>query len=308
MKRLRQLLPILFSLLILGLAIWAVAHEFRNYTVQDLLNSLKNIPTSHKLGAVALTFLGYLSMTGYDWLGFIYVRRMLKLRHIIETAFISYAVGNTVGFTLLSGTAIRYRYYSAFRVPPLDIAKIIAFTHLEFWLGMLTIGGVIFLFDPLNLSDFLKFPLGSVKAIGIVFLTCVSVYFSIGFLCVKPFKIKGAELEYPSFGLSLGLILVSLLDWLLAASVLYLLLPTMKLSFLGFFGIYVFALTAGVVSTVPGGLGVFDYAIAHLLAPDVPKPELGGALIAYRGIYHFIPLVVAVVLMLGREWRHHQMK
>lgn len=307
MKRLRQLLPILFTLFILGLAIWAIVHEFRNYTLQDLLNSLEDIPTSHKIGALALTFLGYLAMTGYDWLGFRYVHRMLRLKHIIETSFISYAIGNTVGFTLLSGTAIRYRFYSAFGVPPLDIAKIIAFTHLEFWLGMLTIGGVIFLLDPLNLSDFLKFPFGSVKAIGIVFLTSVSVYFTIGFLCVRPLKIKGEEFEFPSFGLSIGLILVSLVDWFLASSVLYCLLPPMKLSFLGFFGIYVFALTAGVVSTVPGGLGVFDYAITHLLAPYVTKPELGGALIAYRGIYQFIPLIIAVVLMLGREWRN-QMK
>ncbi|WP_245927656.1 lysylphosphatidylglycerol synthase domain-containing protein [Aphanothece hegewaldii] len=306
MIRLRQLLPILFTLVILGLATWAVAQEFKNYTFQDFLDSLAQIPPQQKLGSIVVTFIGYLSMTGYDWLGFCYVNRMLKLRHIIETSFISYAVGNTVGFTLLSGTAIRYRFYSAFGVPPFDIAKIVAFTHLEFWLGMLTIGGFIFLLDPLNLSDFLKFPLGSVKAIGILFLLIVIIYFTFSIFCAsKTLKIKGEELKFPSFGLSLGLIVASLIDWVLAATVLYLLLPEMKISFLGFFGIYVFALTAGVVSTVPGGLGVFDYAIAHLLAPFVPKPELGAALIAYRGIYHFLPLIVAVVLLLGREWRHH---
>jgi hypothetical protein len=160
----------------------------------------------------------------------------------------------------------------------------------------------------LNLSDFLKMPLGSVQAVGIVFLTIVSIYFTFSVRCPQPWKIRGEELKFPSFGLSLGLIAVSLLDWLLAATVLYLLLPRMEISFLGFFGIYVFALTAGVVSTVPGGLGVFDYAIAHLLAPYVSKPELGGALIAYRGIYHFLPLIVAVLLLLGREWRHHYFK
>jgi uncharacterized membrane protein YbhN (UPF0104 family) len=309
MIRLRQLLPILFSFFILGLATWAVVHEFRAYTVQDLLDSLNQIPPQRKLDAIAVTFLGYLSMTGYDWLGFVYVNRMLKLRHIIETSFISYAVGNTVGFTLLSGTAIRFRFYSALGVPPLDIAKIIAFTHLEFWLGMLTIGGFIFLLDPLNLSDFLKLPFGSVKAIGIVFLIIVSIYLTFSIFCNdKTLKIRGEELKFPSFGLSLGLIAVSFIDWVLAATVLYLLLPEMKISFLGFFGIYVFALTTGVVSTVPGGLGVFDYAIAHLLAPFVTKPELGGALIAYRGIYHFLPLVVAVALLLGRELRHHHLK
>ncbi|GFE69870.1 lysylphosphatidylglycerol synthase domain-containing protein [Chroococcus sp. FPU101] len=308
MNRLRQLLPILFSLFILGLAIWAVAHEFRNYSIQDLLNSFAQIPKERKLGAIAFTFLGYLSMTAYDWLGFLYVGRMIKLRHIVETSFISYAVGNTVGFTLLSGTAIRYRFYSALGVSAFDIAKVIAFTHLEFWLGMLTIGGIIFLVDPLNLADFLKFPLGSAKTIGVLFLIIVAIYFIFSIFWKKTLNIKGEEIKLPSFGLSLGLIVTSFVDWFLASMVLYLLLPKMKLSFLGFFGIYVFALTAGVVSTVPGGLGVFDYAIIQLLTPFIPKPEIGAALIAYRGIYYFLPLIVAVVLILGREWRHHQMK
>lgn len=303
MKYLRPLIPILFSVTIVGLASWAIAHEFREYNIQDLLTSLDRITTRQKLTAIVLTFLGYLSMTGYDYLGFLYINRALKLKHIIETSFISYAVGNTVGFTLLSGTAIRYRFYSALGVPPLDIAKIIAFTHLEFWLGMLTIGGTIFLIDPLNLSSLFKLPFGSVRPVGIIFLLIVGIYFVLSIWWRKPLRILGEELKFPSFELSIGLILVSLIDWALASAVLYLLLPEMNLSYLGFFGIYVFALTAGVISTAPGGLGVFDVAIAKLLEPFVAKPELGAALIAYRGIYHFLPLIVAVALVLGREWQ-----
>jgi uncharacterized membrane protein YbhN (UPF0104 family) len=45
-------------------------------------------------------------------LGFYYINHPLALGTIIRTAFISYALGNTIGLTLFSGTAIRYRFYT----------------------------------------------------------------------------------------------------------------------------------------------------------------------------------------------------
>jgi uncharacterized membrane protein YbhN (UPF0104 family) len=45
-------------------------------------------------------------------LGFYYINHPLALGTIIRTAFISYAFGNTIGLTLFSGTAIRYRFYT----------------------------------------------------------------------------------------------------------------------------------------------------------------------------------------------------
>jgi uncharacterized membrane protein YbhN (UPF0104 family) len=67
-------------------------------------------------------------MTGYDRLGFYYIKHPLALGTIIRTAFISYALGNTIGLTLFSGTAIRYRFYTPAGVGVVDIAKVITFT------------------------------------------------------------------------------------------------------------------------------------------------------------------------------------
>lgn len=56
-------------------------------------------------------------------------------------------------------------------------------------------------------------------------------------------------------------------------------------------------MTAGVVSNVPGGLGVFETVILLLLAPQVPAVSVLGALLAYRAVYYFLPLMVAIVLL-----------
>lgn len=306
MNRIRQILPILLALILLSLAIASIIHEFHSYSLQDLENSLGNIPKSRKLGAIAVTGLGYLVITGYDWLGFHYIRHSLSPYKIIFTSFLSYAIGNTVGFTLFSGTAIRFRFYSPWGVSPVKIAKLIAFTHLSFWLGMLVVGGIVFLVDPLTLPDILKLPFESVRPLGLIFLAIAGFYLGLAWY-QKPLNIRGETIALPSVQLSLGLILVSALDWALAAGVLYLLLPThISLSYPSFFGIYVLALTAGIISTVPGGLGVFETVLLWLRPPSLSTPDMLGALLAYRGIYYFLPLIVAIILWGISEWQRHR--
>jgi hypothetical protein len=58
------------------------------------------------------------------------------------------------------------------------------------------------------------------------------------------------------------------------------------------------------VSNVPGGLGVFETVILWFLSAKVAKPQILGSLLAYRGIYYFLPLLVAALIWLIHE--HHQ--
>ena len=305
--RIRQIVPILIILGLLSICFRSIAHELREYSWQQVWQSLMAIPDSQKLAALLLTALGYLTITGYDLLGFRYIRHSLAPAKIILTSFLSYAIGNTVGFTLFSGTAIRYRFYRAWGVTPLQIAKVIGFTHLSFWLGMLAIGGVVFLVDPLTLPSLLKLPFHSVHPLGLIFLSIALLYLLFSLWYHKPLYFRGEALAVPSFGLSLGLMIVSALDWGLASGVLYRLLPShASLSYPGFFGIYVLALTAGIFSTVPGGLGVFETAILLLRPPSLSAPEMMGALLVYRGIYYFLPLIVALGLWVVHEFQSHR--
>ncbi len=75
-----------------------------------------------------------------------------------------------------------------------------------------------------------------------------------------------------------------------ASSVLYVLLhASADIGFLPFLGAFLLAMVAGVVSNVPGAVGVFESAML-LLLPDIPAATLLGSILAYRLIYYLIPL------------------
>ena len=71
--------------------------------------------------------------------------------------------------------------------------------------------------------------------------------------------------------------------------------PEIGVSFPHLVAVYLTALLAGLVSHVPGGLGVFDSIVLLLLSPEVPPPIVLGTLLAYRGIFHLLPLTLALV-------------
>ena len=88
------------------------------------------------------------------------------------------------------------------------------------------------------------------------------------------------------------------MDWALLGSILYVLLPLhTKISYPGFLGIFMLAQFFGIVSNVPGGLGVFESVIIILLSPAMQPSAILGSLLVYRGIYYILPLVVSSILL-----------
>ncbi|HEY9599872.1 MAG TPA: hypothetical protein V6D33_19595 [Cyanophyceae cyanobacterium] len=288
----------LFGILLLILSIWAISNELQDYHYSDVISSFQALPVKQLYWAIGLTGLGYFVMTGYDILAFRYIGYSLAYSKIAVTGFISCAFGNTVGFAVLTGGAIRYRFYSVWRLSAIAIAQIIAFVNFTFWLGLLAVSGVMFLLNPLTIPTQLNLPFSSVRFLGMIFMLVVAVYLLGSLLSRKSLKIRQQKFRFPSFTLALAQIGVSSLDWILAAAVLYVLLPANTLlSYSNFLGIYLLAMTAGVISNVPGGLGVFETVILLLLKGKATTTAVLASLLAYRGVYYLLPLAVATGLL-----------
>ncbi|WP_445635822.1 lysylphosphatidylglycerol synthase domain-containing protein [Nostoc sp. DSM 114161] len=297
-KKLRINFSSLFGLLLLMLSLWAIARELQEYNYRDILNSLAAIPKSRLSLAIWLTALGYLVMIGYDILGFNYINRSLSWNKIAFTNFISSTFSNTIGFALLTGSAIRYRFYANWGVSAVAIAQVIAFVNFTFWLGMFATAGLIFFTNPLTIPTQLHLPFTTVRPIGIFFLLLIAIYLLGSILIKQPLIIRQHEFRFPSLPISLAQIVISSLDWILAAAILYVILTNnTSLSYLDFLGIYLLAMFAGVVSNIPGGLGVFETVILLFLSSKILPVTILGSLLAYRGVYYFFPLLLAAGLL-----------
>lgn len=294
--------PAILAIILFGLSMWAIRQELRQHSITEIWSNLRSIPAESISLAIVATLFNYLALTGYDTLAARYVKQPLAYRQTALVAIISYAISNTVGLALLSGSAIRYRFYSTWGVPISKIAQIIAFCNVSFWLGLCAVGGILFIFEPIAVPKLLKLPFSSVHPLGIIFLIIVSAYLFWSVLSSGSLRVGSLTIPHLPLQLSIAQILITSLDWALAASVLYILLPSSApLSYAGFFGIYLLAQIAGITSNVPGGLGVFETVILILISPPVPADELFGALLAYRGIYYFLPFAIAVLILGGYE-------
>jgi glycosyltransferase 2 family protein len=120
----------IFGLLLLALSIWAITNQLGEYNYCDVINSLKAIPTQRLSLAIWLTALGYLVMIPYDILGFYYIGHFFTWSKIAFTNFISSVFSNTIGFALLTGSTIRYRFYKSWGVSPLGINRCSRFTGI----------------------------------------------------------------------------------------------------------------------------------------------------------------------------------
>ena len=91
--------------------------------------------------ALLLTALNYAVLTGYDQLAFAWVGRRLHRGWIALAGFVSYAISNSLGFGMLSGAAVRFRFYTRWGVSAVELSKIVLFQTTTFWLGLLVLGG-----------------------------------------------------------------------------------------------------------------------------------------------------------------------
>jgi phosphatidylglycerol lysyltransferase len=282
------------------IALVVIYHKLRNYHYHQIVVQVKQISFGYLIAAIVLTLLDYFTLTGYDAMGLRYIGHKLQYRRIALASFVGYAFSHNA--TIFGGSAARYRIYSSLGVSATEVAKLIAFCVLTFWLGFFTLGGIVFILQPQHIPNAIHLPFVSVRPIGIIFLLIVTAYLLQGILKKQPIRVKEWELVMPSVKLSVGQVLISLTDWMLAGGVLYVLLPkTMHLTYIPFLGIFLLAQITGLLSYVPGGLGVFETVIVLLLSGYGSSETIIGSLLLYRLIYYLLPFCAASVILITYE-------
>lgn len=177
-----------------------------------------------------------------------------------------------------------------------------SFLSFSFALGMVEVSGIVFVLAPGDTAALLQLPFRSLFPIGVANLTLVAIYAGWSLRRRGPLQVWRWALPAVSPRLLAAQLIVPALDWTLAGAALYVLLPPEHgLSFPGYLGIFLLAQFAGLLSHVPGGLGVVETILVLLLAPYLSASAVLGPLLAFRGVYYLLPFGAGVVLLAVRE-------
>jgi phosphatidylglycerol lysyltransferase len=287
----------LLGLVIVAVALTVLYRTLEGQRFQEIWQAVHTLPARRIGAALLLTVASYLAMTLYDHLAVAYLHRALPWGKVSFASAISYVFSNNLGLSVVTGGSIRYRLYSSWGLTTDEVTRLVAFTTTTFWLGILALGGALFLVHPTTLLSSLPVPLHSTRSLGLVFVGAVVAYLVTIAVRRDPVRLLGWELPLPTLHQGGLQIAVGVVDWLVAGSVLFALLPPAAgLSFWSCLAVYLLAQVVALISNVPGGLGVFETMVLTL-CPGLPKPALLGALLAYRAIYYLLPLATATLLL-----------
>ncbi|MDP3113897.1 MAG: bifunctional lysylphosphatidylglycerol flippase/synthetase MprF [Candidatus Cloacimonadaceae bacterium] len=278
-----------------------IHQRLRQYHYHEVSQAFHSIPQANIWWAIGLTFISYFVLTFYDFMAIKYVGHSIKYARISISSFISYAFSNNMGHPLITG-AIRYRLYSAWGLGAFDVAKVVAFCTFTLWLGFLFLTGLMFSIAPMPVPPGLQLSFLSLRVIGVVFLLIVGAYFALIHWKTGELKIRKWSFSLPKPSMGIAQLLISSFDWIIAASVLYVLLPGgNQISYFTLISFFLLAQFVGVISQVPGGLGVFEATMLLLLGSTFPALQILGTLMAYRVVYYILPLGLATALFSGEE-------
>jgi len=302
MKKFLKILIAPLGIIIFVVAIMLLSNEMKSYSYQQILDTLKAIPSFKIIFALILALSYYLILGGYDVVAFKFINVPLKFKNVVFTCFISNALGNNTGYSMLFGGSIRYRLYSLYNVSMLNVTKVLFFSSATIWFGLLIIGGIVFTFFPVNFTD-TKFFFSSSLPLGILFLTLVTSYTLLSLFKSKPIKLFNKwTITFPNIKITLWQMLLATADWVIASCTLFVLLPQGEISYITLLQIFLVAQMLGILSQVPGGMGVFETAIVMMLPEATQSSYVMGALLAYRAIFYFFPLGIALLLLASHEF------
>jgi uncharacterized membrane protein YbhN (UPF0104 family) len=264
--------------------------------------ALQSYPPATLWSAAGLGAASHLLYSCFDLLGRRYTGHALGARTVMSVTFVSYAFNLNLG-SVVGGVAFRYRLYSRLGLGLGTIARVMSLSMLANWIGYLALGGLVFALQPPALPEGWRIDAAQLRLSGFVLLALALAYLgACAFSRQRSFCLRGQRVELPSLGLAGVQVAMGAANWLLMSGALFVLLGR-RIDFFSVAGVLLLAAIAGVITHVPGNLGVLEAVVVALLGQRLPAHEVLAAVVAYRILYYFVPLGLATLVYLLMEAR-----
>ena len=279
----------------------------------------------HKLAAISLpsyilavlsTLLAYAALAWYDRIALLHLHKEqgISWLYVSVCSFVTYALSHNIGASVFSGGMVRYRAYTAKGLTAAEVAVLVALCSYTFAFGTLLLLGLVLVGEPqilkplTKLSPYVAVSERSAQWIGVGLLAFCALYTLGSWLKFKPLKIGSFELTYPRLDVVWRQYVAAPLELIGAAGIIYFALPAEgNPGFAIVLGAFLLSFSAGLLSQVPGGVGVME-AVFLAILPGVPATAVFAALLVWRLFYLIAPLAMSipVILLFERSQLKHK--
>jgi len=303
--RLKGVGGIFFSLTIAAGAVLALTRALHNVDYDQVFAIIRHTEVGVIVLALILVTASYGSITLYDWLALHTMgRKDVPYRIAALASFISYPIAHGIGAVALISPILRYRIYSRSGIGAMGVANICFLTGLTFWLGNMTALGFSLLYEPLAIGVVDHLTPGINRLLALTLLSGVAAFVIWSWRHPRRLGKNRWVVRLPSGPLVLLQILIGLLDLTAAALTMYVLIPSgLDIGLFRLMAVFIAATLLGFASHAPAGLGAFDATILIGLG-GADKEQILATLLMFRFLYHFVPMLGALVLFGAVEgWR-----
>lgn len=272
-------------LLILAGCLWLLSQKLSGTDFTSLPGHLRDITGVQWALAGALSVASFWAVGHYDALAHRALRTGIRDHQARLTGSVGIALGQTLGFGLVTGALARWRMLPDFKLT--DALRLSTYVSLSFILAWIVVTSVLCLVLPA--PDWTFWP-----AISAIIIAILGFWVMFRTPVVR-WRCQAFHL--PSLTLTAAFVFWAALDTSFAAAAFYVFVPDAGLSYLSFLPLFLLALGAALVSNTPGGVGPFELVLLTALPQAAPE-TLMTAIIAYRLVYYALPAAIAMLALL----------
>lgn len=259
--------------------------------MQIIYKYLEIIPFHSLFYIVLGGFMATLPMFFYDFFLVKHLKREIPFVEVGKYSFISNSFSNLIGFGGLIGIALRNFFYKQYETDRKKLFNGIAVVTLFYLTGISLLAWIAILYSRrLNLIEEHIWIFIGIIVVGLIFPALLVGY--------KKAKLHSFVFDRKQ---TIGLICVSLLEWIFLFTYLYFIakLIALPVSVGDFFLLFLVAACTGIVSMIPGGMGSFELVFLWgIESLGVESEQMLIVLFLYRVGYYLFPFLIAVFLFL----------
>ncbi len=292
-RLLRQLVWHLVAFLLLGAAAYILWREFHTLSLDQVMAAIRAWGWSSVVLALGLSASSFILMGFVEWMGLRWAGARIAVRSALAGSFIASAIAHTLGANLIVSGAVRARYYAKHGVTLRQVAAATLFHGFSFTVGLSTLAGLaLLLAGSRDIAQVSRIANPVADGAGAALLSGVLAYVLLCAVLHRPLRAFGHSVRLPSWRVAIAQASIGAVDNAVAAAIIWVLLPAGSIGYFTFVGAYAPSVVVGLVSHVPGGVGVFEGSVSTLTKGLEPA-ALAAAFLGYRLFFFLLPLLLA---------------